>query len=113
MGKSSLGLTHRAPWSIRSPTKLSHLEGRWLGFCIPNISQLPIPGKMGGGERELAAWLCQRWRYRQPKDLQEEDGGTAMTTALQHWVMGTLAGEGDLNRKPQHLHTTMISPFGR
>lgn len=83
MGKSSLGLTHRAPWSTRSPTKLSHLEGRWLGFCIPNISQLPIPGKVGEWwKRELAVWLCQGWRYHQPKDLQE-DGGTAISTALQ------------------------------
>lgn len=83
------------------------------GLLHPQYQSVTHPRKDGGGERELAAWLCQGWRYRQPKDLQEEDGGTAMTTALQHWVMGTLAGEGDLNRKPQHLHTTMISPFGR
>ena len=28
--------------------ELSHLEERELGFCVPNISQLPAP-LMGGG----------------------------------------------------------------
>lgn len=81
------------------------------GLLHPQYQSVTHPRK-GGGVEEGVGRLVVSGMEVSSKHLQE-DGGTAITTALQRWGMGTLAGEGDLNRKPQHPHTTMISPFGR
>lgn len=84
--------------------KLSHLEGRGLGFHLSRIIQLPTPLTEGGRVAEgVSLWVISGMRLpsaHQPKALKKLEEQLLLWHS-QCWGMGALAGKGDWSREPQ------------